>query len=75
MNKHPDPTVAEFRAWMTRTPREHDRCTCGSRFQAGEWRGAAPQAGHFRCYARFRDEDVPATPASVDRPHHEQPAH
>lgn len=58
MKADPEPSVMEFRAWMTRQPLEDDRCTCGARFHAGAWRGSNMQAGHFRCYARFRDEPI-----------------
>ena len=49
-----EPTVAEFRAWMTRTPIDGDRCTCGAVFGPDRWTSVLVPRGHFRCYARFR---------------------
>jgi hypothetical protein len=58
MQSDSEPSIAEFRAWMTRTPLDDDRCTCGARFLAGRWHPVSVVPGHFRCYARFRDERV-----------------
>lgn len=54
-----EPSIADFRSWMTRSPIDDDRCTCGALFRAGQWRTVSAVPGHFRCYSRFRLEPVP----------------